>query len=91
MSTIHEQIQSIDSFAFPTWGARNFVKDGETKLQFDTSGMVRWKGRVVITVNASDFYDVRFVRLKKLEVVEDEVVEDVSVTNLVRVIDEKVA
>ena len=86
---ILDQIKTIDRCALMAWGAKQFVGTDDT-IQFKTSGMVKWKGTVAITLNASDLYDVKFFKIRKFEITNEEVVSDVFVEDLVNVIDEKV-
>ena len=88
--TIVEQIRYIDRWALGAWGAKNLM--GLPKgLSFKTSGAVKWKGTVTVTLDESqDLYVVKFTRLRKLQVIVDEVVAGVFVEDLVRVIDSKV-
>jgi hypothetical protein len=87
---IRDQIKAIDFWAFGAWGAKNLVNVGNG-LSFKTSGSVRWKGTVTITLDeGKDLYIVKFTRLRKLAVIVDKIVEDVFVEDLVRTIDEQV-
>ena len=87
--TIVSQINSFDPMAFAAWGARS-IHNVDKGLVFDTSGIVKWHGRVTISLNPDDTYTVRFTRMRKLQEVDTEVVDDVCVDNLVRVVDDKV-
>lgn len=87
--TIRDQINASNRIAFTWWGARNFVKD-QRSLQFDTGGTVRWKGRVIVTLNGKDLYDVRFMRIRGINIVEDVTVPDVFVEALVDTINQRV-
>jgi hypothetical protein len=88
--TVLSQIKAIDFWALGAWGAKDFLalSDG---LSFKTSGSVKWKGIVSVTLDeGKDLYIVKFSRLRKLQIIVDEVVEDVFVEDLVRVIDSQV-
>jgi hypothetical protein len=88
--TIVEQIRYIDRWALGAWGAKNMLALPKG-LSFKTSGAVKWKGTVTVTLDESqDLYVVKFTRLRKLQVIVDEVVAGVFVEDLVRVIDSKV-
>ena len=87
---IRDQIKAIDFWAFGAWGAKNLANTG-SGLSFKTSGSVRWKGNVTITLDeGKDLYVVKFTRLRKLNVIVDKIVEDVFVEDLVSVIDAQV-
>lgn len=60
-------------------------------LKFKTSGMTPWKGYVYVQYNeGTDLYDVRFMRFRKFDLVEDVTESGVFVEDLVAVIDRKV-
>lgn len=88
--TIVSQINAIDPMAFAAWGARDKSYTDDT-FQFKSSGMTRWKGFVDIKYNyGTDMYDIKFMRVRKMEVVVDKEVEGVCAPELVRVIDAQV-
>lgn len=88
--TIVSQINAIDPTAFAAWGAKNKNYTDDT-FQFKSSGMTRWKGFVDIKYNyGSDMYTVKFMRVRKMEVIVDKEVDDVFAPDLVKVIDEQV-
>lgn len=88
--TILKQIKCIDRWALGAWGAKNLL-GLSNGLSFKTSGAVKWKGTVTVTLDESkDLYVVKFTRIRKLEVIVDKIVEDVFVEDLVSVIDSKV-
>jgi hypothetical protein len=88
--TIVEQIRYIDRWALGAWGAKNMMAHPKG-LSFKTSGAVKWKGTVTVTLDeGKDLYVVKFTRLRKLQVIVDKIVEDVFVEDLVSVIDSKV-
>ncbi len=96
----HEQIKSLDPRAYLAWGAKNFGQDNNgLTLRFKTSGLVKWKGWVEITLNkGTDLYDLKFFRIRKKRVggiledtiVVDEEVEGIYNDSLVEVIDRRV-
>lgn len=88
--TIVSQINAIDPTAFAAWGAKNKSYTDNT-FQFKSSGTVRWKGFVDIEYNrALDMYDIKFMRVRNMEVKVDKKVEGVCAPELVRVIDNQV-
>lgn len=87
---ILSQIKSLDPMALMAWGAKDLMNMGNG-LKFRTSGMTPWKGWVYIQYNAgADLYNVRFMRWRKFDLVEDVTHEDVYFDSLVEVIDRKV-
>lgn len=86
---IRDQIHAMDPSAMPAWGAKDLIAF-ENGLQFKTSGLVKNKGLVRITLNASDLYDVEFGKIRKFEFTQLQNVEDVFVEDLISVIDEMV-
>lgn len=87
---IRDQIRAIDFWALGAWGAKNLTALPQG-LSFKTSGSVRWKGTVTITLDeGKDLYVVKFSRLRKLNVIVDKIVEDVFVEDLVDIIDAQV-
>jgi hypothetical protein len=88
--TIVEQIRYMDRWALGAWGAKNMMALPKG-LSFKTTGAVKWKGTVTVTLDeGKDLYVVKFTRLRKLQVIVDKIVEDVFVEDLVSVIDSKV-
>ncbi len=87
---IRDQIKAIDFWAFGAWGAKNLANTGNG-LSFKTSGSVRWKGTVKVTLDeGKDLYIVEFSRLRKAKTIVDKIVEDVFVEDLVGIIDAQV-
>jgi len=87
---ILSQIKSLDPMALMAWGAKDLLNMGDG-LKFRTSGMTPWKGYVYIRYNeATDLYDVRFMRFRKFDLVEDVTHNDIYFDSLVDVIDRKV-
>ena len=87
---IRDQIKAIDFWAFGAWGAKNLANT-DSGLSFKTSGSVRWKGTVTVTLDeGKDLYIVEFSRLRKSKIIIDKFVEDVFVEDLVGVIDAQV-
>jgi hypothetical protein len=88
--TIHAQIKALDFWAFGAWGAKNITAHSDG-LSFKTSGSVRWKGIVKIMLDeGKDLYVLKFMRVRKMQLIVDKIVEDVFVEDLVRFIDEQV-
>jgi hypothetical protein len=72
------------------WGAKNMMSLPKG-LSFKTSGAVKWKGTVTVALDeGKDLYVVKFTRLRKLNIIVDEIIEDVFVEDLVGVIDARV-
>ena len=89
-TNILTQIKTLDPRATWAWGAKDFVatKNG---LLFKSSGMVKWKGYVHITLDeAQDLYNIEFY--KKSSGVWKEVarVEGIFADQLVELIDSQV-
>lgn len=87
--TILGQIKQLDPRALMAWGAKDFVGSSDS-IQFKVGGMTRWKGKVIIRLNGSDLYDVRFFRSRGTKVTEDVTKPDIYAEDLVRVLDEKI-
>ena len=88
--TIINQIQSIDNWAFGTWGAKNLVAmpDG---LKFQSSGMTAWKGHVYIQYDeGQDLYNIIFGKIRKSVWKEQNRIEGVFCDQLVELIDRQV-
>jgi hypothetical protein len=88
-SEILRQINCLDPRALFAWGVRKFVYS-DNSLQFASTGMVRWKGTVVITLNDRDLYDIRYFRSRGVKVIEDVTVSDIYAEDLVRTLDAKI-
>lgn len=87
---ILSQIKALDPMAMFAWGAKDLVNMGDG-LKFKTSGMTPWKGYVYVKYNqGTDLYDVRFMRFRNIDLVEDVTTEDVFAEDLVSIIDSKV-
>lgn len=93
-TTILSQIRLLDRWALGAWGAKDLITFSKG-LSFKTSGSVKWKGTVTITLDESkDLYVLKFTRLRKLngklnEIV-DKIVKDVFAEDLVDIIDAQV-
>lgn len=83
--TVIDQINKLDKDAGLRWGRKNVVyhKDG---VSFDTSGYVKWKGKVIIRLNRNDTYDIKMGKLKGVNMTGVKEFKDVPVENLVQVI-----
>jgi len=83
---ILSQIKTLDPMATFAWGAKDMIRitDG---LKFKTSGMVKWKGYVEVTLNGSDLYDIDFYKIRGAKLTYTEQVTDVFVEDLVSTID----
>jgi len=84
--TILKQIVAIDPTALFAWGVRQTYV-GESSLTLKTTGMVKWKGYVEITLNGNDLYNIRYFCIRKSNIVEVLTQSDVFVEDLVRMID----
>ena len=85
--TILNQIKTIDPAAMMAWGAKELVARNDG-LQFKSSGMVKWKGIVVVKYNeGTDLYDIEFGKIRKYEWKVSKTVQDVFVEDLVNQID----
>lgn len=88
--TILQQLKALNFWALGSWGAKNLTAHAKG-LSFKTSGSVKWKGVVTITLDeGKDLYVVKFSRLRKLNVIVDDLIEDVHVEDLIRIIDSRV-
>lgn len=85
---ILDQIKAIDPMARFAWGTKDMVNTGNG-LKFKTSGMVKWKGYVHITLDeAQDLYNIDFFKLRKTEIVYTSQLKGVFAEDLVNLIDE---
>jgi len=88
--TILAQIKTIDPRATWAWGAKDFVatKNG---LLFKSSGMVKWKGYVHITLDeGQDLYDIEFYKMRGVKRTVAAKVEGIFADQLVELIDSQV-
>lgn len=83
---ILRQINALDKRAMTAWGAKNILWT-ENGMRFTTSGMVKWKGIVSISLNKSDTYDIEFGKVRVLTYQAQKTMKGVSVENLVSSID----
>ena len=89
-TTILTQIKTIDPRAIWAWGAKDFVatKNG---LLFKSSGMVRWKGYVHITLDAGqDLYNIEFYKMRGVKRTVAATVTGIFADQLVELIDSQV-
>ena len=87
---ILEQIKALDPRATWAWGAKDFVatKNG---LMFKSSGMVRWKGFVHITLDeGQDLYNIEFFKMRGVKRTVAAKVEGIFADQLVELIDSQV-
>ncbi len=86
-TTILSQIKALDPMAMFAWGVRNpmALDDG---IQFDVNGL-KFKGKVIIKLNAMDLYDITFGRMnrKTLEFDVKHTAEGVYCDQLVEILD----
>ena len=88
--TIMTQIKTLDPRATWAWGAKDFVatKNG---LLFKSSGMVKWKGYVHITLDeGQDLYDIEFYKMRGVKRTMARKVEGIFADQLVELIDSQV-
>lgn len=84
---IMNQIKSSDPHALTAWGSKDFVSAGSS-LQFDVKGP-KFKGRVIITLNkATDSYIVTFGKTIKGNWKVEKKLKDITVDNLISVLDD---
>lgn len=89
-TTILSQIRLLDRWALGAWGAKDLIALPKG-LSFKTTGTVKWKGTVTITLDeVNDLYVVKFTRLRKLNVIVDKIRDGVFVDDLVDIIDAQV-
>ena len=89
-TNILTQIKTLDPRATWAWGAKDFVatKNG---LLFKSSGMVKWKGYVHITLDeAQDLYDIEFYKMRGVKRTVAAKVEGIFADQLVELIDSQV-
>lgn len=87
--TIHQQIKALDFWALGAWAARELTDCGDG-LRFKVNCPKLKHGFVKITLNGSDLYDIRFMKMRSGKFIVDETINDVFVENLVEVIDRRV-
>jgi hypothetical protein len=83
---IRDQIRAMDRCALMAWGAKDMTAI-ENGLRFKSSGMVKKKGWVSITLNSMDLYDVEFGQAYKHEYKVRKNSENVFVEDLIEIID----
>ena len=87
---ILQQIRALDRRAMMAWGAKDIVLTNNG-VMFKTSGLVRWKGKVIIEYDAgADLYNVTFGRLRKLDFIVDKKLNGVYAEDMVEIIDAQV-
>lgn len=84
---IMRQINTINPIALKSYGAKNFLTF-ENGIQFDVFGSI-FKGRVLITLNPDDLYDIELGRInrKTLQWISVKKVTDIFVEDLVSTLD----
>jgi|GEM_PF-4204211 mRNA-degrading endonuclease HigB of HigAB toxin-antitoxin module len=90
--TILKQIKSLDKWALPSWGAKNFISlDKEKGVQFDVSGS-KFKGRILIYYDrGSDTYTIEMGKVtKKLEWKQTNLIKQVFMSDLVNILDQHI-
>lgn len=87
--TILKQINAIDRFALPSWGAKNFVTDDKS-IKFDVKGS-KFRGRVIITYDkGSDTYVIELGNVRKLDWKQKYMIKSVFAQDLVNVLDQHI-
>lgn len=86
--TIRNQIRALDKWALGAWGAKDFVGDDKS-LTFTVRGG-KFKGRVRITLNMFDYYDIMLFKVRKADVNVVEKLDNVPVENLVFALDRRI-
>jgi len=87
--TILKQINAIDRFALPAWGAKNYVSSDDS-IQFDVRGS-KFRGKVIITYDrGSDSYIIELGQVRKLEWKQKYMIKSVFAQDLVNVLDQQV-
>lgn len=85
--TILKQIKILDKFALDAWGAKDFVYTNKG-LQFRVGGLAKFKGLVHVKYNqATDLYDIDFLKMKKGLPTVVKTINNVYVFNLIKTID----
>ena len=87
--TILKQINAIDKFALPSWGAKNYVSSNDS-IQFDVRGS-KFRGRVVITYDKrSDTYIIELGQVKGMDWKQKYMMKSIFAQDLVNVLDQQV-
>jgi len=88
---ILNQIRTIDKFAMGAWGASELIATSDPPgLQFRVGGMTKFKGKVIITLNHKDLYDIEYGVIRNMEWISKHKDHDVYVEDLVKFIDDYV-
>lgn len=85
--TILGQLRELDKWALGSWAAREFVAI-DNGLQFRVRGTkIKVGGRVQITLNKRDLYDIKLLMVRGVNVTTKAEVADVFVDSLVDALD----
>ena len=88
--TILDQIKMADRAAMMAWGAKELVRI-ENGLRFKSTGMVKWKGYVHVTLDeGQDLYDIEFYKMRGVKRTVAAKVEGIFADQLVELIDSQV-
>ena len=87
---ILKQINTLDRFALPAWGAKNFVQF-DKGIQFDVRGG-KFKGRVIIAYDrGSDTYAIELGNItRKLDWKQKRMIKQVFAGELVNILDQHI-
>jgi mRNA-degrading endonuclease HigB of HigAB toxin-antitoxin module len=87
--TILKQINAIDKFALPSWGAKNYVSSNDS-IQFDVRGS-KFRGRVIITYDKrSDNYIIELGQVRGMDWKQKYMMKSIFAQDLVNVLDQQV-
>lgn len=85
--TILSQLRTLNKWALGSWAAREFVVI-DNGLQFRVRGnKIKVGGRVQITLNSRDLYDIKLLMVRGVNVTTKAEVADVFVDSLVDALD----
>lgn len=87
--TILKQINAIDKYALPAWGAKNYVSSNDS-IQFDVRGS-KFRGRVIITYDkGSDNYIIELGQVRGMDWKRKYMMKSIFAQDLVNVLDQQV-
>jgi len=86
---ILQQIKTLDKWALPAWGAKDYVTSKDS-LQFDVRGS-KLRGRVIVKYDkGKDLYNIEFGTIKNLEWKPVKTLKGIHAEDLVKIIDSQV-
>ena len=88
--TILKQIKTLDKWALPSWGAKNFMTF-DKGIQFDVRGS-KFKGRVLVHYDrGSDTYTIEMGKVtRKLDWKQTYLVKQIFAGDLVNILDQQI-